>query len=213
MSPLDFAAWRYAGHSDDRGEEVAAMTADVSYGGWASLLHAWQELDVPEGWRAEIVGEGITMTPPPGNGHNAIADWVHRALAGVVSNDLGLYQTLGLSIPMRRKLFIPDLVVVPRAELRQLPDNQPVPAERALLVVEITSESNADVDRTTKRWGYAHAPVPLYLLIDRFDEDGPSVHVFSEPENGHYRQSISVPFGKPVVLPEPIGLTLDTSEF
>lgn len=42
---------------------------------------------MPEGWRAEIVEEGIRMTPPPGNGRNVIAGRVHRALLGVISQD------------------------------------------------------------------------------------------------------------------------------
>ncbi|MEU0393419.1 hypothetical protein ABZ208_11685 [Streptomyces sp. NPDC006208] len=33
-------------------------------------------------------------------------------------------------------------------------------SSEALLVVEITSKSNAKDDRTKKLWAYAHAPVP-----------------------------------------------------
>lgn len=41
--------------------------------GWDYLRDAWQELDVPEGWRAEIEGGAITLVPPPDPGHNLIA--------------------------------------------------------------------------------------------------------------------------------------------
>jgi Uma2 family endonuclease len=193
------------------------MSAEAStaglYGGWNALLAAWQEMAVPEGWRAEIVGEGITVTPPPGYGHNAIADVVHRVLADVVPRDWGLYQTLGLVIPLRARLFVPDLVVVPRAEVRGVPDGGLLSADRALLVVEITSKGNAEDDRKNKRWGCAHAGVPLYLLIDRFEEGGPSVTLFADPVNGHYQHLTRIPFGEKITVPEPFSFDLDTGEF
>jgi hypothetical protein len=40
---------------------------------WAYLLRAWQELDIPEGWRAEIREEGIVVTPPPSAAHGTTA--------------------------------------------------------------------------------------------------------------------------------------------
>jgi Uma2 family endonuclease len=191
----------------------AESTTAVPYGGWAALLAAWQELDVPEGWRAEIVGEQIIMAPPPGNGHNLIAGLVNRALIRVLPDGWDLYQTLGISIPMRLKLFVPDLAVVPRSVVRSGRDNEPIPAEHARLVVEVTSRGNADTDRKTKRWGYAHGGVPQYLLIDRFDQDGPSVTLFTEPDDGHYRCRQQVPFGQKIHLPEPFDVDLDTGEF
>jgi Uma2 family endonuclease len=180
---------------------------------WPTLLTAWQELAVPEGWRAEIVEYGIHLTPPPGNGHNMIAYLVHRALGEVTPDEWGLYQKLGVSIPLRARLFVPALVIVPTAELRRLPDLEPVSADRALLVAEITSFSNAETDRKTKRRGYAHAGVPLYLLIDRFDEDGPAVTLFSDPVDGHYQHLVRIPFGEKISLPEPFAIDLDTGGF
>ena len=118
-----------------------------------------------------------------------------------------------MSIPLRAKLFIPDFVIVPRDELHGLPDNQPVSADRALLVAEITSFSNAETDRKAKRWSYAHAGVPLYLLIDRFDEDGPAVTLFSDPVDGHYQHVVRIPFGEKISLPEPFAIDLDTGGF
>lgn len=183
---------------------------------WENLVETWRGLDVPEGWRAEIIEENIVMSPPPGLPHNLIASCVHRALVHGTPHDWEIFQTAGVSVPMRSGLFVPGLVVVPRGRIdRALPedDPDPIPMERALLAVEITSKSNADTDRKTKLWGYAHAEVPLYLLVDRFAAGEPTVSLYSEPADGRYRHLLSVPFGEKITLPEPFELTLDTAEF
>ncbi|MFC7744083.1 Uma2 family endonuclease [Nocardiopsis composta] len=88
-------------------------------------------------------------------------------------------------------------------------------AADALLVVEVASPGNADRDRKTKLWGYAHGPVPLYLLIDRWDpvQGEPAATLYSKPVNGRYTNVQRVPFGEAVKLPEPFGFDLDTAEF
>lgn len=189
-------------------------SATTSYGWeWEGLLRAWQELDVPEGWRAEITEGGVTMTPPPGNGRNRIAHLVHRALGRAVPDDRDILQTLGIAIRGASRLYQPDLVVVPDRELSARPDNVPVPAERAELVVEIVSQGNARTDRVEKLWAYAQAPVPLYLLIDRYAEPKPSVTLFSDPVDGHYRRFEQVAFGEEIRLPPPFDLALETAGF
>lgn len=180
---------------------------------WEQMVDAWRELDVPEGWRAEIMEEQIVMTPPPGTAHNLIADLLNKALVRAIPDDWGLYQTLGVSVSLRNALFIPDFVVIPRELLSRGDDSMPIPAESALLVVEITFKGNADRDRKNKLWGYAHAEVPLYLLIDRFAEGGPSVELFSGPANGVYQESHRVPFGEKITLPAPFEMVLNTGEF
>ncbi|MFF1481035.1 hypothetical protein ACFVYD_26370 [Streptomyces sp. NPDC058301] len=47
---------------------------------WDDLLQAWRELDVPEGWRAEIDEGQVRMVPPPHPHHSHIAERVQRAL-------------------------------------------------------------------------------------------------------------------------------------
>lgn len=182
-------------------------------GSWEALLLTWQELDVPEGWRAEIVEGGIAMTFPPGNGHNLIVGRVHRQLVAATPRDWAVCQTLAIAIPGAKRLYQPDLVIVPRAELTGRPDDDPIPAGRAKLAVEIVSTGSARTDRVEKLRAYGEAAIPLYLLIDRFAEHGPSVTLFSEPADSHYRRFEQVRFGSKIELPEPINLTLITEDF
>ncbi|WP_222850217.1 Uma2 family endonuclease [Allosaccharopolyspora coralli] len=190
------------------------MTAEVLLpSAWENLVRTWQELDVPEGWRAEIIEESIVMTPPPDTGHNLIASRVTKALVRAIPDDWEIFQTQGVSVPLRSSVFIPDLVVIPRERVPGGDPAEPTPIEHALLAVEITSRSNADTDRKTKLWSYAHGGVPLYLLVDRFAENGPEVMLYSNPENGIYQDTHRAPFGKPVTLPAPCELTIDSGEF
>ncbi|WP_436969605.1 Uma2 family endonuclease [Kitasatospora cineracea] len=186
---------------------VMAVESDQQ---WSYLLDTWRELDAPEGWRTEIEGGRIQLVPPPNMDYNVIAVLISRALTRHLPDDLGVFQTAGVQIARLEKLYIPDLLV---ASMVDLPKEEPLDAAEALLAVEITSRSTARQDRTKKLWGYAHAPVPLYLLVDRFDQPGPTVTLYSEPSDGAYGQSVRVPFGKPVELPEPFGITLDTTGF
>ncbi|WP_308408670.1 Uma2 family endonuclease [Streptomyces sp. AC627_RSS907] len=73
-------------------------------------------------------------------------------------------------------------------------DAAPVPT-----VVEVTSYD--------KPRAYAETGVPVPLLIDR---DTCEVRVHSRPDGGRYETVRTLPFGKEVVLPEPVGITLNT---
>ncbi|MEU6014572.1 Uma2 family endonuclease [Streptomyces sp. NPDC047515] len=183
---------------------------------WDYLLQTWRELDVPEGWRAEIDEGQIVLVPPPHAHHNGIAEMVQHRLYRVLPEELGIYQTLGVHVAPLEKLYVPDLVIMER-ELIMAADpetSDPMDASEALLVVEITSRGNAREDQTKKYRAYARAGVPMYLLIDRFDTRGAMATLFTEPsEDGTYKQSDPVPFGKPLTLPEPFGTTLLTGDF
>ncbi|MEV0919755.1 Uma2 family endonuclease [Streptomyces sp. NPDC049967] len=183
---------------------------------WDYLLHTWQELDVPEGWRAEVDEGRICLVPPPYAHHSGIAAKVQRRLYANLPDELEIYQTLGVHVAPLDKLYVPDLVVMP-AELVDGADPEagdPMDASEALLIVEITSKGNAREDRTKKYRAYARAGVPMYLLIDRFDTRGAMSTLFTEPnEDGTYKRYEAVPFGKPLGLPAPFDVTLATDAF
>lgn len=81
------------------------------------------------------------------------------------------------------------------------------------MTVEVTSfDSDTDSrDRREKPSAYAAVGIPVHLLVDR---DSCTVTVFTRPDTEHarYRDAHTVPFGEPVVLPDPVGIELDTEE-
>lgn len=194
---------------------MSALTVDHSTASgheWDGLVRIWEETDAPEGCKVEIIEGIVTVAPPPSNAHNDIADLVQRELYQVISRQWGIYQTLGTAVPSRDGLYIPDLAVAPKAALRAEEGNY-IPAAAAELVVEITSKSNASNDRIKKAAGYAQAGVPLYLLIDHWAPGGPTITLYGEPHGDVYRVLRAGKFGDQIELPEPFGLSLDTSEF
>ncbi|MEV7319051.1 Uma2 family endonuclease [Streptomyces sp. NPDC093970] len=178
---------------------------------WDELVWVWQRTDVPKGCKVEIIDGLITVIPLSANAHHGIAERVQRRLYEVIPEDWGVYQRLGMAVPSRLRLYMPDIVVVPERALAG--DAGFVPADRAELVVEITSRPTAFNDRTHKAAGCAAAGIPLYLLIDGWAPGGPAITLFGEPADGVYRILRAVGFGDPVKLPEPFGLTIDTAEF
>ncbi|MFJ5045246.1 Uma2 family endonuclease [Streptomyces sp. NPDC088719] len=175
---------------------------------WDDLVRIWEETDAPEGCKVETIEEIVTVSPPPSKDHNTTAALLQRRLYTVIPERWGVYQTLGLSLPGRGGICIPDLVVMDRALL--VGPGHTVPAAEALLVVEITSRANANHDRVSKVNGYAKAGAELFLLLDPWHSGRPTATLYGDPEGGTYRVLETVEYGRKLTLPEPFGLVLDT---
>ncbi|MQS07399.1 Uma2 family endonuclease [Streptomyces sp. IF17] len=179
--------------------------------GWEGLLALWEDTDAPEGCRVELVEGTVTVAPPPSKSHTLITSRVHQRLLAMAPSDWGVFQNLGLAVPPRAGLYVPDLVVAPDAAL--LGEGTWIRGHEAALVIEITSPGNARHDRVTKTAGYAQAGVPLYLLIDQWATDTPELILYGEPETGVYRTLWSGKAGESVPMPEPFGRDLVTGDF
>ncbi|MFJ5547212.1 Uma2 family endonuclease [Streptomyces sp. NPDC093225] len=167
-----------------------------------ALKYAIQHI---EGDRTEII-EGVIRPAVPTWGHERAAKVVRRQIADRV-DQLGCIEGSGnIDLPDSPNWYIPDIAVVPE-ELAK--DDEPLLPDQTLLVVEVTSKSNAETDRVVKRKRYAEYGAPLYLLVDR--QEG-SVTLFSEPGHlGYTKADGPHPFGTSVHLPAPFGIDLDTS--
>ncbi|EFG08871.1 DUF820 domain-containing protein [Streptomyces clavuligerus] len=171
-----------------------------------------EKTDAPEGCKVEIVEGIITVAPPPSNAHNLINSKLIRCLSAALPDEWGLFPHVGIAVPSRQGLFIPDLVVALN-DVLATEEGHCIPAAAAELVAEITSPSNAYQDRIQKAAAYSHAGIPLYLLIDAWTPGGPTVTLYGEPKGGLYRVLQTGKFGDPIRLPEPIGLDLETGDF
>lgn len=179
--------------------------------GWDELVRIWEETDAPEGCKVEIIEGIVTVAPPPANRHNVTAERLTRLLYKAIPEDWGIYQTLGVAVPIREGLYIPDLAVMAESVLDR-PGNY-VPLDEAQLVVEITSRGNANHDRIEKLRGYASAEVPLYLLLDPWHSGTPTATLYGEPKKAMYRVLDTVKYGEAIRLPDPFDLTIDTGVF
>ncbi|NXY99858.1 Uma2 family endonuclease [Streptomyces sp. BR123] len=156
------------------------------------------------GDRTELV-EGVISIVTPAWDHERAAKIVRRQIEARV-DELGCVEGSGnLDLPGSSNWYVPDIAVVPDALAR---DGAALLPDQTLLIVEVTSKSNAETDRVVKRRRYAEYGAPLYLLVDRVEK---TVTVFSGPGRLGYTE-VDGPhsFGTPVRLPEPFGLELDT---
>lgn len=174
---------------------------DERDGSEPELLRVLNSLDLPPGYKAEVIEGNIVASPAPQADHQQILMRISRPL---ILADWDPHWDIGVAVSADG-YFIPDLTVVPRDFQFGAPKGSTQSSAGIEMVAEVTS-SNADKDRGAKRRGYAGVGVPLYLLIDR--ERKESV-LFSEPENGDYTAEERRPLGEPIQLPEPFSFALE----
>ncbi|MBS2963654.1 Uma2 family endonuclease [Actinocrinis puniceicyclus] len=108
-----------------------------------------------------------------------------------------------------RRFFIPDVAVAyPGARSRQELQDYVV------LIVEVTSPDSPDTvanDFGVKPKRYAKNGVPFYLLVDQ--ERGEWMLHSLIKDRPRYEVHSTGAYGKPIVLPEPFGFSIDTTQW
>ncbi|WP_307841455.1 Uma2 family endonuclease [Streptomyces endocoffeicus] len=169
------------------------------------LWQAWKAMELPEGYRAEIIEGSIEVSRIGRRRHGVIANRLRRALTPHLTDGRSAaYQ--GGDVIHRRKVWIPDLFIAPE-DLDEIPDEEDlgVDASGVQAVFEVVSpgrEAQAR-DRKRKRRAYARAGIPLYVLIDDFDGDGTVVILMApDPDKAVYADEHRVPYGTDAVIPD-----------
>ncbi|MGW7225604.1 Uma2 family endonuclease [Streptomyces cyaneofuscatus] len=164
-------------------------------------------LRIEEAPRLEFVHGKLGVKAPADGNLGRIIAWLTR-LCTQADPDRWLYANQGLRIEADREgnarpdgSFARSGAFVGQGEWAS-PDD-------VLMVVEVTSydEDTDRRDRVEKPRAYAETGIPVYLLIDR---DSCEVKVHSQPDGVRYEQVVTVPYGKTVTLPDPVGIELDT---
>ncbi|MFD0545243.1 Uma2 family endonuclease [Streptomyces mexicanus] len=103
-------------------EEVAPVVADEPVSEPGSdldevLWQAWKALDLPEGYRAEIIEGAIEVSPTDRRRHTVLIGRLRRALDAHLANSGYAVHHDG-NVIHRHKSWIPDLFVAPRRPRR-----------------------------------------------------------------------------------------------
>jgi len=173
------------------------------------LEQLWQTLDVPPGYRVELIDGEIVVSPSASRWHSSAIDELIDALIDVKRKRRGwrIHTNLTVHIAPTRERLIPDLMIAP--------DDAPgfcdeeLLGHGVLLVAEVVSPSSRRRDRVAKPRAYAEGGVPLYLLIDQLAEPA-TVTLFSDPHQGTYQGCQTATAGQALRLPEPFEISLDT---
>ena len=163
--------------------------------------HSVEEWKTWEGRWELIHGVAYDMTPAPSPEHQRVSMKLSLAIGSALEN---LKRKAGggacevfaapidLFLPDQASVFQPDLLVVcdpakvaPHG-IVGIPD----------LVVEILSPATASRDNVKKRWAYAEAGIPEYLIVDPSEQ----VAMLLRLEGGHYLDSAPVEWGAVVGL-------------
>ncbi|MEV4907830.1 Uma2 family endonuclease [Streptomyces albidoflavus] len=172
------------------------------------VVDFFEGLEVPEGYKAELLRGDIVMMAGPDLVHNrivtAIQDQIpYRRWERLQTQDIGLLKEN--SEPQ------PDLVVLERGKG---PDHgRLLPAELVTLLVEVVSRSSVDRDYGDKRSIYAAGGVPGYLIVDPMAAQCVLLtEPYGEGEQADYGVEQTFSFGLGVPVPM-LGVELETAEF
>lgn len=193
--------------------ETAADVDDVADNVQAELVELADSIDLPPGYRAEIINGSIVVSPTPTYRHARIVNIVDKALALEIGNGLEAVQVVTVELAATEERYVPDLVVLPSELVDGVGWDGPDwlrPAEAAEFVLEVVSRSSANPDWNDKVKGYASVGVPLYLVVDPIRQQ--SV-LFSSPKGDGYAEQHRVSFGQSLHIPEPFDVDIDTALF
>lgn len=111
-----------------------------------------------------------------------------------------------VELPATSERIQPDLFICPADESTD--GEWLIPAKNVLLTAEVVSPSSRRDDYEVKRVGCARSDVPIYLIIDPRES---VITMFAGPSRRDYLRSEALAFGDKLDLPEPFGITLDTT--
>ncbi|MFF6976629.1 Uma2 family endonuclease [Streptomyces sp. NPDC008343] len=191
-------------------ERPAAMEGPPAEapGAFERMLRIAEELDTPDGYKAELLRGKIVVSP-----------WSklrYKKAMKALRLQLEPHAPEGHDVDVAPFLFVfpgserglgPDLHVADEAAFDA--EGRHADGAALSLVAELTSESTKDADWLDKLYTYG-CVVPVYLLLDMQLQE---VTVFWDPSPKGYRSRTTVPFGEPVHVPAPFDFELDTSGF
>ncbi|MFE9443191.1 Uma2 family endonuclease [Streptomyces sp. NPDC006602] len=167
-----------------------------------------ERMPVPEGFRVEIVGGNVHMTPQRDT-HWEIIRRIVRAVEDRFGMDVKVFSDVRIDFPGHENGFCPDVAMLSASAVKD--DEGRWRHEDVEFVAEVISRGTAANDYGPKKTAYALAEVPVYLIADPYQG---KCRLYTHPKDGDYATETKVSFGDDVDLTGTgVGLTLETHAF
>lgn len=153
-----------------------------------------ERMPVPEGFRVEIVGGNVHMTPQR-NTHWQIIRQILRALENRFGEDVMVFSDVRIDFPGHENGFCPDIAVL--KDSAKPDDKGHWRYEDVEFVAEVISEGTAANDYGPKKTAYAVAEVPVYVIADPYQG---RCYVHTDPKGSDYATRTRVDFGTGIDL-------------
>ncbi|MEV8534483.1 Uma2 family endonuclease [Streptomyces sp. NPDC051211] len=189
-------------------EKPTPIDTEVGAQTFEDLLHTVEEMDTPDGFKAELIRGKIVVSPWSKLRYFLPMESLKEQLKPHAPDGHATdYAPFLFSFPAAGRAYGPDLFVVDRSIFQG--DGRHGDAGALALVAEFTSVSTKDADWCEKLQVYGQL-VPLYLVVDMQDRE---ITCFSDPSPSGYRSHRTVSFGKPLTVPAPFDCEIDTTDF
>ncbi|MFF0852221.1 Uma2 family endonuclease [Streptomyces sp. NPDC003280] len=189
-------------------DRIAMADADANTQRLDDWFERLERMPVPEGFRVEIVGGNVFMTPQR-NTHWQIIRRILRALEQRFGEDVMVLSDVRIDFPGHENGFCPDIAML--KESAEPDAGGRWCHEDVQFVAEVVSRGTAVNDYGPKRIAYADAEVPVYVIADPYQG---RCHVHTDPKEGDYARVTRVDFGTDVDLTGTVvDLVLKTDAF
>ncbi|MCT7351241.1 Uma2 family endonuclease [Streptomyces sp. 15-116A] len=189
--------------------ERPTISGTEPHSDFEELLDVLDELNVPDGYQAEIVRGSIVVSPWSKGYYLEVMELVCDQLRPHLPEGHRIsYGPFLYVFPGSESAYGPDIHAADRRTHKTVSNR--LDGEGLSFVAELTSDSTRKDDLTGKVEVYAKAGVPVYLVLDMQNEQAT---VFWSPSGSGYEGRLTKSFGERLDIPEPLNCTLDTSGF
>ncbi|MER6035388.1 MULTISPECIES: Uma2 family endonuclease [unclassified Streptomyces] len=188
-------------------DRIAMADADANTQRLDDWFERLERMPVPEGFRVEIVGGNVFMTPQRGT-HWQIIFRIADAVAGKHGMDR-VFSDVRIDFPGHENGFCPDVALL--KDSAKPDDTGHWRYQDVEFVAEVVSQGTAANDYGPKRTAYATAEVPVYVIADPYQG---RCLVHTDPKDGDYAEPAKVDFGTDIDLTGTVvDLVLKTDAF
>ncbi|WP_344962147.1 Uma2 family endonuclease [Streptomyces thioluteus] len=185
---------------------AAAVERSCDHGEPTLLDEAEELAERIPGYRVEILGGSIVVTPPPDLRHARALTGLTLAFSSAETEETLVVQGVGVWLPDGPfDHAIPDLAIVDADAERHPVEKTYYDPAAFRMVLEVTS-TNYLQDIRTKVIAYAIAKIPVYVIVDRKKQ---CLHVLTEPFANEFNNHRIYTSGDRAVLPTSIGAEIE----